>query len=305
MRRRDFLRAAGGASVAAGFAPVAMAARRAVSGMGVGLELISVLTPLGVNFLRTLHEVASIGYREVETLGSLGHAPADVQAALLECELRSPAQHLVPDELYAVYQRWDRGDLPLADALVQLRNGYSLENLDHIIDQGIERAAVMQQHFLVWPVLFDDQVSSSDALRPVTEAFNRAGERCRRAGLTFVFHNGSNASRRMGQSSAYDLILAQTDPDTVKMELDTYYFSQSGASAPAHLLKHRGRYPLLHLKDVDDRGQIADLGRGSLDFSALLQTARRVGVKHCFVEHDRATDPFGSARASLQYLQRL
>jgi hypothetical protein len=180
MRRRDFLRAAGGASVAVSLPSFAPAARRAITGMGIGLELVSVLTPLAVNFLQTLREVAAIGYREVETLGSLGRSPEEVGEALRECHLRSPAQHLVPDDLYEVYQRWDRGDLPLADALVHLRSGYALENLDHIIEQGIERAAAMRQHFLVWPVLFDDQVASPDALRSLTNAFNKAGERCHR-----------------------------------------------------------------------------------------------------------------------------
>jgi sugar phosphate isomerase/epimerase len=305
MRRRDFVRAACGASVAVGMPSLVTAASRRSADCGIGLELISVLTPLGVNLRQTLRRVAAIGYREVETLGSLGRSPQEIAAILRECHLRSPAQHLVPDELYGVYQRWGRGELSLAQALVQLRDGYALERLDHIIDQGIERATVIGQHFLVWPVLFDAQVASSEALRVATDAFNSAGERCRRAGLTFAFHNGSNASRRIGQTLVYDLILKQTNPATVKMELDTYYLSQSGASAPQYLLTHPKRYPLLHLKDVDAHGQIADLGQGTLDLLALVSAARRVGVEHCFVEHDRAAQPFDSARASFDYLRRL
>jgi Xylose isomerase-like TIM barrel len=305
MQRRDFLRSAGCASVAMTLPFHAVAAQQGRASPVIGLQLISVLAPLGVDFRQTLCEVAAIGYGEVETLGSLGRPPAEVFQALQACGLRSPAQHLVPDELFQVFQRWDRGSLSLPQAIASLQEGYALTKLDHILEQGIERALAMQQQFLIWPVLFDDQVASPAALRAVTRAFDRAGELCRRAGLTFAFHTGSNASRRLGQARVYELILEQTDPMTVKMELDTYYLGKSGTSASAFLSKHPQRCPLLHLKDVDNRGQIADLGRGEIDFAALLRTARRSGVQYAFVEHDRAADPVGSARASWAFVKRL
>jgi len=303
MQRREFLRTVGLTSIAASFPVSGGVAHR--SRLAVGLELISVLAPMGVEFRQTLQKVAAIGYTEVETLGSLGRSPDEVYQVLAQCHLRSPAQHLVPDDLYEIYQRWDRGDLTLPQAIAHLQEGYALEKLDHIIEQGIARAHTLRQQFLVWPVLFDDQVASPSALQVVIEAFNCAGELCRQSGLTFAFHNGSNASRRMDQATAYDLILKQTDPATVKMELDTYYLAKAGASARAYLVNYPNRYPLMHLKDIDDHGEIADLGRGSIDFADLLNAARHAGVQHFFVEHDRAVDPFGSARTSLDYLHHL
>lgn len=306
MQRRDFLRSAGSASLAMSLpmrAAATQATRHGGARLPVGLELISVLTPLRVDLRGTLRKVAALGYAEVETLGSLGRPAEELHEVLTQCRLRSPAQHLVPDELYEVYQRWDRGELTLPQAIAALQEGYALEKLDHIIEQGIVRASAMRQKFLVWPVLFDDQVVSAGALETVTRAFNRAGERCRQAGLTFAFHNGSNASRRIDETSVYDLILMQTDPAAVKMELDTYYVAKSGASPRDYLLNHPGRYPLMHLKDLDDRGQVADLGMGTIDFAAVLGAARHAGVEHYFVEHDRAPDPFGSARASLAYVR--
>jgi sugar phosphate isomerase/epimerase len=304
MRRRDFLKAIGLTSFAASL-PISAGAARGSTRPDVGLELISVLTPLSVDFRKTLREVAEIGYTEVETLGSLGRSPREVAEVLAQCHLRSPAQHLVPDELYSVYQRWDRGELTLPQAIARLREGYALEKLDHIMEQGMTRAHAMHQQFLVWPVLFDEQVKSASALQVLIEAFNRAGELCRRSGLTFAFHNGSNASRLIDGTAAYDLILMRTDPATVKMELDTYYVSRSGKSALDYLIDFPNRYVLMHLKDIDKKGQIADLGRGTLDFAALLSTARKAGVKQFFIEHDRAADPFASARASLDYVNHL
>jgi sugar phosphate isomerase/epimerase len=305
MQRRDFLSAVGLTSIAASFPVSAGVAQRSQAHLAVGLELISVLTPMGVEFRQTLHKVAAIGYTEVETLGSLGRSPEEVYEVLAQCHLSSPAQHLVPDDLYEIYQRWDRGDLTLPQAIARLQEGYALEKLDHIIEQGIARAHALHQQFLVWPVLFDDQVASRRALQMVIDAFNRAGELCRQSGLTFAFHNGSNASRRIDQATAYDLILKQTDQATVKMELDTYYLTKSGASALAYLVNYPNRYPLMHLKDIDEHGEIVDVGRGTIDFAGLLSAARHAGVQHFFVEHDRAVDPFGSARASFDYVRHL
>jgi sugar phosphate isomerase/epimerase len=305
MQRRDFLKGVASSSMAASFAEFAAISQGAQAPWALGLELISVLTPLGVELSRTLQKVAAIGYTEVETLGSLGRRPAELHEVLARCHLRSPAQHLVPDDLYEVYQSWDRGGLTLPQALARLQDGYALGNLEHIIEQGIARARQLQQHFLVWPVLFDDQVASRSELQKVVQAFNRAGELCQKSGMTFAFHNGSNAARRVDGTAAYDLLLSETDPATVKMELDTYYLTRSGASARDYLEKHPKRYPLMHLKDFNERGDIVDLGQGSIDFAALLKAAHRAGVQHFFVEHDRAVDPFASARVSFDYVRHL
>ena len=305
MQRRDFLRAAGVTSIAASFPTFADMRQPKRTHFPLGLELISVLTPMTVDLRQTLFKVAAIGYTEVETLGSLGRSPDELYETFAQCRLRSSSQHLVPDDLYGVYQQWDGGRLTLPEALVRLQQGYSLEKLDYIIEQGIARARTLHQQFLVWPVLFDDQVASREALEASVQAFNRAGELCRQCGMTFAFHNGSNASRRIDDASAYDLILQNTDPDTVKMELDTYYLAKSGASPSAYLAAHPNRYPLMHLKDLDARGEIADLGRGTIDFANLLSVARHAGVQHFFVEHDRAAAPLDSARTSFDFVRHL
>jgi sugar phosphate isomerase/epimerase len=303
MERRAFIAMAGGAFAAALVERLAIGAAPART--AVGLELITVMSLLDADFRGTLNQVFAIGYREVETLGSLGRAPSEVREVLRACRLDSPSQHLVPGDLYSVYQRWDRGDMTMAQALESLEAGYALTRLEPIIDEGIERARVLGQRYLVWPVLFASQVASSQALDGVIRAFNQAGDWCRREGLTFAYHNGSNAFQRVGTDLAYELILRETDPATVKLELDTYYASKAGADIPDYFTRFPGRFPLVHLKDLDREGQITGLGQGTIDFPALMHATTRAGVRHFFVEQDRAPDALISVRSSLEYVRSL
>jgi len=301
MQRRRFLKNAGLASIGA---PL-LATRARGNEFPIGLELITVLALLANDFRGTLEAVADIGYREVETLGSLGHLPDQVHTILAGCHLTTPAQHLVPDDLFNVYQSWDRGALTMAEALTQLREGYALQRIDEIIEQGISRARLLRQQYLVWPVLFEEHVASRRALEKLTAAFNVAGQMCCQNSLTFAFHNGSRAFQRIGPDLAYDVILQETDPQTVKMEWDTYYAAKASVDVREYFGRYPGRFKLLHLKDIDDRGEITDLGRGKIDFPPLVRAARQVGVTHFFVEHDRARDPLLTAQSSFKYVRGL
>jgi sugar phosphate isomerase/epimerase len=307
VKRRGFIAMAGGAvaAMAAALDHRSLAIGAAGGRSAVGLELITVMSLLDDDFRGTLSEVSAIGYREVETLGSMGRSPAEVRDVLRACHLDSPSQHLVPGDLYAVYQQWNRGAITMAQALESLEAGYALARMLPIIEEGIERARTLGQRYLVWPVLFASQVASAQALDEVIRALNLAGDLCRREGLTFAYHNGSNAFRRIGTDLAYDLILRHTDRHAVKMELDTYYAVAAGADVPGYFAHFPGRFRLMHLKDLDRQGQITALGKGTIDFHAVMHAAKAAGVQHLFVEQDRAPDALASARSSFEYVRSL
>jgi sugar phosphate isomerase/epimerase len=235
----------------------------------------------------------------------MGRAPGEVRSVLDACHLTSPSQHLVPQDLYGVYQQWDRGVITMAQALASLVEGYALDRMEAIIEEGISRARALRQQYLVWPVLFAGQVASTQALDALIRAFNFAGDLCRREGLTFAYHNGSKAFQRIGTDVAYDLILRQTDEHTVKMELDTYYAFKAGADVLGYFARFPGRFPLMHLKDLDRQGEITEVGAGTIDFPTVVHAAARAGLRHVFIEQDRARDPLASARRSFEYVRAL
>jgi sugar phosphate isomerase/epimerase len=64
---------------------------------------------------------------------------------------------------------------------------------------------------------------------------------------------------------------------------------------------------MLHLKDTagPPEHRITPVGQGRIDFARVLARRAQAGVRHVFVEHDDAADPFASAQASREWLRRL
>jgi sugar phosphate isomerase/epimerase len=305
MNRRSFLKRGGSVAVAAG-TPLEFIRLAAASPLNeIGLQLITVMSSLNTDFNGTLRSIASIGYRKVETLGSCGRDPASVRSVFNQCDLTSPSQHLVPKDLYKVYELWDKKLLPMEQVMAQFTPAYALERMPAIVEEGIVRAKILGQRYLIWAILFDSQLASSQGITEVIRAFNTAGALCAKEGMKFAYHNGSKSFTRIGNDSAYDLILEHTDPVHVKMELDSYYAARSGANAVEYLEKHPGRFKLMHLKDVDSRGEVVDLGDGTIDFAVLVKAAVESGVEHFFVEHDQPAKPLQSAQSGYEYLKQL
>jgi sugar phosphate isomerase/epimerase len=81
------------------------------------------------------------------------------------------------------------------------------------------------------------------------ELFNQVGELARSRGMRFYYHNHFQEFQRFGNDYVYDLLLDNTDPDLVKLELDTYWMYR-GAQDPIEWMRKCGdRVILLHQKD--------------------------------------------------------
>lgn len=81
------------------------------------------------------------------------------------------------------------------------------------------------------------------------EVFNRVGELARQRGMRFYYHNHFQEFQRCGGDYVYDLILANTDPDLVKLEMDTYWMYRGGQDPLEWMRRCADRVILLHQKD--------------------------------------------------------
>src|SRR5262249_62079771 len=119
----------------------------------------------------------------------------------------------------------------------------------------------------------------------------------------FAAKDGEN-----GKILPYDLLLASTDRNLVKMELDLYWISKAGQDPLAYLNKHKDRFVLFHVKDMDktEKRGITEVGHGSIDFKTIFAKAPKGAIKHYFVEQDTCPgSPFDSAKISYDYLKQL
>ena len=281
MNRRTFLGAAScGAFADLRFAEpgpaFSRAQRRTLS--NIGLQLYTVRRQLAADFDGTLGRVAALGFREVEFAGYHGRAPSQVKVALRRHGVSAPSAHVTTAEL---------------------RDG---------LGKAIEAARIVGHEYLVCGYVPAEERRSLDDYRRLAELLNRAGERARRAGVQLCYHNHDFEFEPAGGQTPYDLLLARTDGRLVKAQLDLYWIAKAGRGALDYFAKHPGRFPSLHVKDMDatPRRSFTEVGRGVIDFKSIFAAAGHAGVRHYFVEQDETPGPpFDSVKISLGYLRRL
>ena len=81
------------------------------------------------------------------------------------------------------------------------------------------------------------------------EIFNKVGELCKKRGMRFYYHNHYQEFQEFGGETVYDIIMKNTDPDLVFLEMDTYWILRGGRSAIEYINKYKNRLILLHQKD--------------------------------------------------------
>lgn len=284
MQRRQFLRVAGTGAAGLLTAPallgsfgVSFEVRASKKLNAVGLQLYTVRNEMAKDFEGSLKKVADLGYKEVEFAGYYNRSPKDVKAILDRYGLVSPSAHV-----------------PLKDVQSQ-------------IEASIEGARTLGQKFLICPYLEDKDRKTIDDYKRHAETFNKAGEACQKAGIQFGYHNHDFEFEKKGAETPYDFLLAHTDKNLVKMELDLYWITKANQDPLAYLAKYPGRFVLLHVKDLDKtpkRG-ITEVGNGVIDFKTIFAKAGG-GVAHYFVEQDVCPgSPFDSIKISIDHLNQL
>lgn len=274
----------------------------AAPALAFGLQTITVMPNLSRDMIGTLKAVRGIGYRDIETIGTLGRTAAELRGMMADADLRSHSHHVCPNSFYAVMSAWSEKRLSMAAVFEQVEATFALDRMPALIDEAIEAATVLGQDTIVWSNLLARDLTSFGSVRRLANAFEVAARRCQGAGKTFAFHNGSKGFAPIDGRRPYDLLLEWTDPRLVRMELDVFWAREVGIDPLLYLARHPGRYRLLHLKDMDAAGEIVGIGDGVIDFGAILDEARRAGVDRFYVEYDQAPHPLSDAAEALRRL---
>jgi sugar phosphate isomerase/epimerase len=170
-------------------------------------------------------------------------------------------------------------------------------------DQLIEDAAEAGMKYLILPSLPGEWSSSLAAYRKTADYFNKVGEKCRKAGLTFAFHNHQVEFTEMEGKVPFDILAENTDPRLVAFELDLAWITAAGKDPIAYFKKYPGRFEVWHFKDLSPEKQDATLGEGIIDFKPILEKAKLAGMRYWFIEQDncRTHTPMESIEISRNY----
>jgi len=230
------------------------------------------------DFAGTLEKVAALGFLEVEFAGYFKHTPQEIKTILAHYKLSAPSAHISTAAL--------RGNL----------------------QEEIEAAEAIGHQYLVCGYVPAEERRSLDDYKILVDLLNGAGERLKKVGIQFAYHNHDFEFMVLEGKLPYDMILVGTDPQMVKMEMDLYWITKAGQDPLKYFSAHPGRFPLVHVKDMDStpRHFFTEVGQGTIDFKKIFAAAQKAGVNHYFVEQDETpVSPFSSIDLSINYLRRL
>lgn len=279
LNRRDFLKSSTG--MLAGLYALDSKALQAsmlskeTSLKRIGVQLYTVRSLMEKDFEGTLKKVAAAGYNDVEFAGYYERKPADIKKLLDELGLKAPSTH------------------------------QGLAVFEQKMDWLLETAKTLGHDYIVCPWLSPEMRTSIDTYKKLAVSFNKFGEACQKAGMHFAYHNHDFEFETVDGQIPYDVLLAETDPKLVHMEIDLFWIKEAGKDVFSYFEKAPGRFALCHVKDMDENGKMTDVGKGKMDFGKIFAQAKQAGLKYYFVEHDQPEDPMQSITTSAQSLKVL
>jgi sugar phosphate isomerase/epimerase len=258
----------------------------------MGLQLFTVRKPLADDLVGSLKTISAIGYEDSETYGFdpaqgtyYGMKAASFRQLLADNKMITTSGH------YDFTKYFDKPD----------------EDMMRYVDKCIEGAHALGQRYITWPWL-DPAFRTRQNFKLLTGKLNSIGERINKSGLGFAYHNHDFEFVDYNGETGYDIIMRETDPVLVKLQMDLYWVMHSSKLSPSELFKKQpGRFVMWHIKDMDKVSRdYSELGNGSIDFTVILPEASRAGLQYYYIEQggNFAKDPMQSIADSATYFKQ-
>ncbi len=239
----------------------------------LGIQLYTLRARMAQGVEATLDLVAGIGYREVEFAGYFQRTPAQIRAALTASGLSAPSAHV------------------------------SLEAVEQ--EATLAAAAEIGHRWLVVPSLPPNVRQTLNDWSRLGERFTRLAQTARSWDLRIAYHNHDTELHPFDGEVPLEVFLGASDPALVHLQADLFWLAQGGVDPVDFLTRWPGRVPMVHVKDRGPRGEMVDIGTGTLDWRAILRAAPTAGIQHWFVEHDNPANAEAFARSAHAYLADL
>jgi sugar phosphate isomerase/epimerase len=252
----------------------------------IGLQLYSLRHQLADNQPEAIAQVRAWGFQVVEGAGGLD-----------------------PDGSRALKAQLDANGLTLVSV------GTSFEELHDQPEAVVERARVFgaKLAMLAWIPHDGARGFTLEDAQDAVEVLNRAGALLAQQGITLQYHLHGYEFMPHGEGTLADYMI--TGVTDAQFQMDVFWIKQGGADPVALLQKYPGRFVSLHLKDrepgtpdstdgqADDDSNVV-LGSGDVGIAAVLEEARRQGIRYWFIE-DESSRVLEQIPLSLEYLESL
>ena len=285
--RRSFLKTAAVVSAGLIVSPdlFAMSNRRQI-----GTQLYTVRNLMAKDPIGTLEKISKIGYKTVEGAtytGSelfYGMPPEQFKMVLSDNGLEMISGHY------------------LLGAAMPNTKGTMVNDWQKAVDD----AAAVGLKYMVCAHLSNTERGTLDGYQQTAEKLSAAGAISQKAGIQLCYHNHDFEFVAQDGKLPYDVLLQGTDPDLVKMEMDIYWVYKAKQDPIALFKKYPGRFPLWHVKDMDNtpKQMFTEVGNGVIPFKSIFAQAKVAGLDYFFNEQDVCPgDPLDSMAKSYKYIK--
>ncbi len=278
----------------------------------IGLQLYTLGDLMVKDPKGTLSSLASIGYQELESAGSMkgnfyGFTPKELAGMITDAGMHWRSAHVSgapfsPEQMLTRAKNHE-DSVRIQGFIERFKERPKTANLTDDYQQLADEAAEGGLSYLVCASI---PVSTMDEIKKAVEVFSKAGEACKKNGVQFAYHNHTTEFDEVEGHRPFDYILSNTDKDMVKMELDLAWATKSNQDPVKLFEGHPGRFPLWHVKDLDSKTKMpTEVGQGYIDFKRIFDHAGDSGLKYFFVEQDMAPKPLEDVTISYNYLKKL
>ena len=242
----------------------------------IALQLYTVRDRTAQDMLGTLRQLAEMGYGAVEFAGFGGVGTRELRAALEEHGLQVASSHVS-------FGAWTLDPERVFSELRTL---------------GCSHAVV--------PMMPPEHRGDEKAVARFAEALNRLGQACEAEGLWFSYHNHDFEFSPLGTTTAWEVLVRETDPHLVGLELDVFWARYAGVDPESLLRSLASRIALLHLKDMAPDGRSdAPVGEGTMPWRRLIDAGDAARVEWYIVEQDHPRSALDDVQRSLQNLEQM
>lgn len=239
------------------------------------IQLYSVRDHMDEDFVGTLEKIAGMGYTAVEFAGFGGLSADELKGHLDRLGLTAFSTH----------------------------TGFDILSDDEKLKELLEYHKTIGAKYIICPWY---ELKTLEDVHKLAALLNHVGQVAAACGIRTGYHNHGHEFETVDGTYLLDHLMAETDPETVKMELDVFWAEHAGCACIPYIEKYGSRCALVHLKQIDAEKNSVDLPDGVIDMKAVIETARSFGTDTFIVEQEAyPVDSLISAAVNAGYLKAI
>jgi sugar phosphate isomerase/epimerase len=290
MNRRKFIENSGILGIAS-ILPLSSFSMINDSKYKMGYQLYSIRDEMAKDPVNTLKYLKKIGYEDFEAYGFdnvkgmyYGYKSSEFKQILDDLNLSISSGH------YGFSSYLEKSD----------------DELKRFVDQCIIGAKTLNSKYIIWPWIAPIQ-RTIDNYKLMSKKLNAIGEQVKDADLGFAYHNHGFEFQNNGGENGFDIIISETDPSLVKLQMDMYWVIHSSNFTPKELIDAQpGRYVSWHIKDIDKNTRdYTELGNGTVNYHEILPDPIKSGLEFYYIEQggNFSINAMKSAAESAKYFK--